>query len=770
MENFWSEFILKNGGEYNARFEFDSLCLQLLSYHYPGRKLINANKIDDVKEDDNLILVYLPKFFFDKLTNSRKSQIRKAFNHTLEVIQDKKIKISKWVLCTPYHFDDDDYKWWNQWKYKNFDAHNIEIDILQGKQILDLLKKYKLDTFTQEKTSSENVEQSQAPEPAMDFEFDLPSQEKNQQRSEPKDAEQPLAEKNNQAMAMQPEKQNSEHGETEPKSKAASDQTEEQTQAQNNRSEQTERLSQDSTEKTSGQHQEKQAIEEKGIEQASSQTATEASEMQEIEQKSSDRQTMEIDSSQPQAADDTEKYASVKLAEYYKIRDSYLSVISAIESLTKEEKEQINRLRAISDFDPIRFTQTPDEKDAKGLKTLDLYFKAKTNEVDRKYDQALFYYELLDKRKDDLQKHFKSKAKEVEKSYREVKKQLVFEQKILSGDLLQVKDRKLEALENYEEALRLKPKEIEAIVKYNELLGDMLMESGLYKEAQKAYSQAMGKVTNRFRNIKKRLQTKRSLAKTMSVSAARIPVIAQLSLFWARFIDINNDFKLINAKELSRLKKSVIATTIVIVIAIFAVIIAGVVKSYKTTSVAAVNSPTIEIWNLHQAALTKGDWFMKKYKLYGVRRIHVLDSAVRAYRRAFIYDRNDAKAMKKYQLAKTYLNNYIKLAKQRLKQNPARYYHAVKPMSEGLQLVKYTYDPQKPYLFKFGYIDQKHNLVIPPLYDFDYNRRMKPGQESFHSGHAYVCIIVRPGDTAYFQINRFGRRTSPVYWINGYRK
>ena len=55
MKQFWEKFIERNRGEYFAREEFDRLCIELLEYHYPGKQLINANKIDRLETFHDLL-------------------------------------------------------------------------------------------------------------------------------------------------------------------------------------------------------------------------------------------------------------------------------------------------------------------------------------------------------------------------------------------------------------------------------------------------------------------------------------------------------------------------------------------------------------------------------------------------------------------------------------------------------------------------------------------------------------------------------------------
>ena len=434
-----------------------------------------------------------------------------------------------------------------------------------------------------------------------------------------------------------------------------------------------------------------------------------------------------------------------------------------IHSFFDKEKTKFKKLRVISEFDYNRFSEPPDIKQIQNLKILDIYFKAKTNEVNKKYDLALFYYEILINNKEKLKNQFQKKASEIEKSYKDVEKELLFELNILQGDIYYVKDKKLEALESYEEGLKLKPISIEAKVKYNELLADLLTESRLYTEAIKAYNEAIKSLNNRFREKKIIISAKKKIAKNLKIANLRLPLISTANRLFAKIIEKKNDFSLINAKEMSILNQSQYILGSLLGIFIIYLIFTYTKSNNQDTQ---YNYTYIQPLNLSQIAEQKGDAYFLKFKKYGFLRVHVLDSAIKAYHRSLTYEPNNINVEKKYKKTKHILSRYNQIAQERLKKNPKKYYRAVKPMREGLQLVQYKYDPNNPNLSKFGYIDKKHNLVIPPLFDFDYNLRMKPGWESFHNGHAYVCIAIDIGDTAYFLINRFGKRASKIYYVS----
>ncbi len=703
MGTFWENFIDANGGIFFARRQFDNLCQQLLAYHYPGKQIINANHLEETENFEDLQVIYLAKFFMDNLTNSRKSQIRKAFNKTLDIAREKKLKIFKWIFCTPYTLSEDEEKWWLQWKYKNQEQHNIDIELFDGATIVDLLKKYEILEVWKKQQISDSPEAEE--EEILELEF--PEQGQTIKVAE---AEKSAEEKQQTETIPPEEEEKTEESSNQPHPPASDvDEQEKQTET-----------------------------EEEKIHEASS---------FKISEKSTPK-----------------TFSHKKNIEF---------IFSEIEKLTKEEKETFDRLRELSDFQPEKLKEEINhlEKIKKdelksSTKAVDLYLKAKSAEVNKEYFKALTYYELLGQDNEVLNKTLKNKEKEVRKSWRETEKHLTIEEKILQGDILLSREKPLEALEMYEDALKLDNKNKEAIIKYNELLGDLFMQSGLYKQAETAYKKVYDNLKNKHKEKKQLINQKKKIAKNMSLytDLKAIPFISHCFLLVARLKEEKNpELNLVNPKEYHKLNFLYYSITLILLIA------AGIWLhnkfNIKFTLPAKSKTQAISIANLHDIATAKGDHFMEKFKKYGYLRVHVLDSAVEAYQRALNYNRYDNKSLEKLKKAKYYLDAYVNLAEKRLKENPGKYYRVVKPYSEGLRLVKYLYNPSNPYLFKFGYIDQKNNLVIPPLFDFDYNRRMKEGRESFHHGKAFVCVVIRPGDTAYFQINRYGRRVSKVYFV-----
>ncbi len=709
MGTFWENFIEANGGIFFARRQFDNLCQQLLTYHYPGKQIINSNHLEEITEFEDLQVIYLPKFFTDNLTNSRKSQIRKAFNKTLNIAREKNLKIFKWIFCTPYTLSEDEEKWWLQWKYKNQEQHNIEIELLDGETIVELLKKYEiLDVWKKQQItdSQESLE-----EEILELEFPEQGQTIKVHKAEKTTEEKKQAE-------TAPEKEQTQE-EKEEKTKSSSEQA------------------RSSAEEINDKEQPAQSEEEK--------------------------------------SETTFKISEKSTPKTFSHKKNIEFIFSEIEKLTKEEKETLDHLRELSDFqaenlkEQIEHLEKIKKEELKSsTKAVDLFLKAKTAEVNKEFFKALAYYELVYQDTDTLNKTLKNKEQEIRKSWRETEKQLLVQEKLLMGDILLSQEKTLEALEMYEDALKSDNKNKEAIIKYNELLGDLFMQSGLYKQAVNAYEKVHENLKNKYKEKKLLLNQKKKIAKKLSLYSdlKPIPLISHIFLFLARWIEEKNpDINLVNPKEYHKLKGFYFSFSLIILIALGYLGYKKLNININLTLPKAEKVQTASVVNLHDVATAKGDYFMEKFKKFGYLRVHVLDSAVQAYQRALNYNRYDNKSLEKLKKAKYYLDAYVNLAEKRLKEEPGKYYRAVKPYSEGLRLVKYFYDPSNQYLYKFGYIDQNNNLVIPPLFDFDYNTRMKEGRESFHHGKAFVCIVIRPGYTAYFQINRYGRRVSKVYFV-----
>ena len=132
--------------------------------------------------------------------------------------------------------------------------------------------------------------------------------------------------------------------------------------------------------------------------------------------------------------------------------------------------------------------------------------------------------------------------------------------------------------------------------------------------------------------------------------------------------------------------------------------------------------------------------------------IHLIDSAIIAYNKALKLNSNNKDANIKLKNAQNYKKKYIQTAQKNILSQKDKYFVSLRRESEGLQLFKYIYD-QNNNLGKYGYVDASMKIVIPPIYDFDYNT-MYNGSENFHLGKALVCLRLSNNDTIFMNINK----------------
>ena len=148
MENLWLSFKELYTNENDAKNAFESACMNMLELYYANQKLepfrqnfVNTiNTSDEANETPRIILHC--KFFFDGLNNSRKGQIRKAFNSSFDVFKTNQIPVSDWILCIPVNLSPEEKNWWDSWSTRTSIDNKINIELFDGENLITLLKKY----------------------------------------------------------------------------------------------------------------------------------------------------------------------------------------------------------------------------------------------------------------------------------------------------------------------------------------------------------------------------------------------------------------------------------------------------------------------------------------------------------------------------------------------------------------------------------------------------------------------------------------------------
>jgi hypothetical protein len=294
------------------------------------------------------------------------------------------------------------------------------------------------------------------------------------------------------------------------------------------------------------------------------------------------------------------------------------------------------------------------------------------------------------------------------------------------------------------------------------------METGIYKNARKAYDEALKNVRSKFYDKKRMLNKKIALARAMeSAQALNLPFLRDIFLLRAKTLnDSEEELHLVSPKDFKALKTDTYLFGIILGVFLGILFLGRFLfgTNRNERAIAGVSKYSVaRAWDLYDAALNAGDHYMQRYKIYGNLRVHVLDSAVMAYKRAMMYNPLGRSAVVKYNRAKRLWSSYLNLVQRLIRKYPKKYFVAMRPYSEGLRFFKFLFRPGDKSVGKYGYVDRHMNVVIPPIFDFDYYHRIKPGWEDFHNGKAVACLVINVGDTAYFQINREGKIASAVY-------
>ncbi len=169
MEFNWDYFKNKYNNEQEARQGFALLCEIIMQKHYPDFIAKNSDTITEKrnKEDQSLdrkCIIFLPKYFLDGVSNSRKGQIRKALNDNLPYM--KAIKIEQWVLMMPLEFSPEEKNWWENWSLRIKQENGISPIALLSSQIVALVAKYGIEFKGVEKIAQE------ASDGTVDFVFE----------------------------------------------------------------------------------------------------------------------------------------------------------------------------------------------------------------------------------------------------------------------------------------------------------------------------------------------------------------------------------------------------------------------------------------------------------------------------------------------------------------------------------------------------------------------------------------------------------------------
>lgn len=148
MERDWIDFKSLYSNIAGAREAFADACETVFRKEYNDK---NVQQVAIKRGDGGIdvfvghygqkpIDVFQCKFFIDEIGQAQKNQIHSSFK---TAITSKEYTMSSWTLCIPRTLNQDELKWWGDWKSKREKEFNLNTDFIKlknGKALIDLMK------------------------------------------------------------------------------------------------------------------------------------------------------------------------------------------------------------------------------------------------------------------------------------------------------------------------------------------------------------------------------------------------------------------------------------------------------------------------------------------------------------------------------------------------------------------------------------------------------------------------------------------------------
>jgi len=780
MRKNWEEFKQKYENEQFAREAFTTLCMELFEIHFQGKIIESVSQTASNFSKDKSKVIYLVKFFLEDLSSSRKGQIRKAFNDTLIAYEKNTNQIFSWTLCIPMVFNEDELIWFVNWKTKMLEQNQINIQLFDGEFIIEILKKYNL----YEKWF-ENKKENFIELPTNFFELDNEKDitiENNSEINQIFDINSEDIEfwiehnkLENENKIEEIDEDNIEHKKLEKiifneiiETKTLNetdkfDKDDKKIELNNNllnienevidsdieivnKNEILELELLDKDEKNDSDF----IIENKNKEpeiinlpqhelENNSKQNREKNEITNYEKSENN----ETDSSKNQDFIDEGK---IEFTAFKKLKQQYNKITERHSDFSETQKLEFYNIFKQNKINIDRFEFKGDELD--NYTTADLVYKARHFKVNENYEKALFVYEKILERND-----FKIEVVEEIVAGKEIsEKMILYRNYITDGDYYYSKNDKINALLAYENAFKLDNSLKEIIKKYNFTYAEALVEQNIYGLALQKYDAALKAEPNN-----KEIQKRREFARLMFLGTKVFtkkpasflnPIIAPYYFNKAKEYDNSNSH--LNFK-LNKIKKNITYS-----IAIIAAVFLGLFLIMQIPSVPenVIFKDSKKIITMYDFLMDKGDFYRQNFT---EQKPHYYDSAMIAYKNAIRYKPEDSLAASYFAESRQKKSDYITKAQQLIKLDSASYFISMRKPSEGLRLFKYLLNANDKSTGKFGYVDENMNIIVPPIFDFNF-KKMDDIGERFKDGKALVCLIIAPGDTAYFYIDKFCNR------------
>ena len=748
MEFNWDDFKNKYSNEQEARQGFAQLCETIMQRQYPDFIVRNSDTIseDEKTEDKSLdrkCIIFLPKYFLNGVSNSRKGQIRKALNDNLPYM--KANKIEQWFLLMPLKFSPEENNWWENWSLRIKQENAITPTAILSDQIIELVAKHGIDFKGLEK-----IAEQKPAEEMVDFVFE-------------DDSAVPVA-----AVTVEPA----------PAVESVTTVTKTTTIV--------------TTTETKAVPDTKAAAEVAATADAIADVETKPT--TETVTKTTKTIFLTAPTPKPAAAAEvvdadaivSEDISSKKVREpnlnQLKMTYSFKQMFEDLETqkldLPKDgpnngQRGVFDRRRDLSNVK--NYLNDFVFGDLSNFKGKELVKKAQIYVTNEQYSRGLYIYEYAYAKKlveKDLMSDYKKGVSEAEFK-------LNYKYHMIDGDLKFAKGDYINAHDAYEKAVNIKEafaekleekmsysiesetyspsiRDNEAETKVLEAKAEALLHINEYQESVDNFKLATDNDPEN-KDLVKRYELAQKLLSWDNLYNNKWT--SWLSPLWA---PVHYYFFVRNKKDIEDLKiTKTIKRRAWIGLILWALIIGIVVALFLmrgkfvssgnddgTLTTAQAPSSPLEL------CLYKGDRYME---MLSPETPHYIDSAIYYYNRAIRHDNTDTIAKPRYNMAMIRKNDMITRMQQNINNDSATYFLSMRRPTEGLRLFKYKYDPRDTSKHKFGFVDTLGNVVIPPFFDFNYKTMDEQG-ETFYNGRAKVCLEVAPEQFIYFYLDQRGNK------------
>ncbi|QDK79962.1 hypothetical protein EXU85_15630 [Spirosoma sp. KCTC 42546] len=148
MDRDWTDFKALYSNIDGARKAFADSCETVFRKEYSDK---NVQQVAVKRGDGGIdifvgdygqepIDVYQCKYFLEEIEQAQKNQIQKSFK---TAITSSDYEMKSWTLCIPRTFNQDELKWWAEWKGKREKEYNLKTDFIRlknGQALIDLMK------------------------------------------------------------------------------------------------------------------------------------------------------------------------------------------------------------------------------------------------------------------------------------------------------------------------------------------------------------------------------------------------------------------------------------------------------------------------------------------------------------------------------------------------------------------------------------------------------------------------------------------------------